>query len=615
MTLNRLHTTILNTLLGLILASNAVGAATATSRSATPDDKVQNKTETSLETTNKKASAEHKIGIVAHRGYWNCEEGGYSHNSLAALRAAGENGFWGSEFDVNMTADGCLLVFHDSKINGKRICEYNADELADYRLPNGEKIPTLDEFLTVAAEYPNTMLVLELKKHPTSEMEKSAADKCIATLKKYGLYSPERVMFISFSEYACRYFAENSYGFIIQYLADNRSISQLAESGINGIDMHYKKLLGDEKLIKEARENNFSINVWTVNNESDFKDAINAGVDFITTDNPQRVRELLGDSELRRCSQCHHNQCSSHRTAQYSKIFKEGDILFTAAGDSPMSSAITASTISQSTSTIFSTSTASPAPHTSSISQSNANESSASTSSSAHSTSSISQTGLSTHSATISYDHCAIYHKSRKGEYVIEASPSHGVRMIPLKDFISEALSNEPAESPLKNNEKATASSTQGSQGCGCSKDEKDNAKTAGKTGKIAVMRVSAAGFDADKSVKAVLTHLGEEYDWKYLPKNGKSYCSELIQESYQDKDGKLIFEAVPMNFLDSEGNIPEFWQKVFSNDPQISTPANSRNKSRKLQYDEINIPQGVPGSNPNMLAANHKLIDVYRID
>lgn len=187
--------------------------------------------------------------------------------------------------------------------------------------------------------------------------------------------------------------------------------------------------------------------------------------------------------------------------------------------------------------------------------------------------------------------------------------------MISLKDFISEALSNEPAESPLKNNEKATASSTQGSQGCGCSKDEKDNAKTAGKTGKIAVMRVSAAGFDADKSVKAVLTHLGEKYDWKYLPKNGKSYCSELIQESYQDKDGKLIFEAVPMNFLDSEGNIPEFWQKVFSNDPQISTPANSRNKSRKLQYDEINIPQGVPGSNPNMLAANHKLIDVYRID
>ena len=90
----------------------------------------------------KKASA-----IVAHRGYWNCEAGGYARNSLAALESAQKAGFWGSEFDVNMTADSVLLVFHDAHINGKRIDQTPYAEFKDYRLENGEPIPTLDQYL------------------------------------------------------------------------------------------------------------------------------------------------------------------------------------------------------------------------------------------------------------------------------------------------------------------------------------------------------------------------------------------------------------------------------------------------------------------------------------
>ena len=58
------------------------------------------------------ADARKKTGIVAHRGFWNCEEAGYAKNSVAALRCAQEAGFWGSEFDVNMTSDGVLIVYH-----------------------------------------------------------------------------------------------------------------------------------------------------------------------------------------------------------------------------------------------------------------------------------------------------------------------------------------------------------------------------------------------------------------------------------------------------------------------------------------------------------------------
>ena len=74
------------------------------------------------------AYAQKQCGIVAHRGFWNCEEAGYAKNSIAALRCAQEQGFWGSEFDVNMTADSVLIVFHDSKIKGKRIEKYPFEE-------------------------------------------------------------------------------------------------------------------------------------------------------------------------------------------------------------------------------------------------------------------------------------------------------------------------------------------------------------------------------------------------------------------------------------------------------------------------------------------------------
>ena len=91
------------------------------------------------------------VGIVAHRGYWNCEEGGYARNSFAAFKAAAQAGFWGTEFDINMTADGQFLVFHDEVIDGRRIDQTDYSALKDYRLENGEPIPTLDEFLEYAS--------------------------------------------------------------------------------------------------------------------------------------------------------------------------------------------------------------------------------------------------------------------------------------------------------------------------------------------------------------------------------------------------------------------------------------------------------------------------------
>ena len=149
-------------------------------------------------------------GIVAHRGFWNCEDAGYSKNSIASLRCAQEAGFWGSEFDVNMTSDGVLLVWHDNNVEGKRIEKHPYEEFKYYRLKNGEPIPTIDQYLEQAKKYPETVLVYEMKKHSCAEVEDRFVDLAIENLKKHELLDPSRVIFISFSHHICKLLQRSS---------------------------------------------------------------------------------------------------------------------------------------------------------------------------------------------------------------------------------------------------------------------------------------------------------------------------------------------------------------------------------------------------------------------
>lgn len=244
-------------------------------------------------------NGKHKTAVVAHRGFWNCEQAGKAKNSIASLIQAQENGFWGSEFDLNMTSDGQLLVYHDSVIDGKSIEKNPASTFDYYRLANGEKIPTLDEYLDQGAKS-RTMLVLELKKHSCKEVEDKAVELVLQKLRDHKLLKKNRVMFISFSINICKEFARLAPGFTVQYLDDDLTPDQILAEGVKGIDSHHAPLRknGFERL-HQARKNGMSVNVWTVNKEADMRPLIEAGVDQITTDNPLLLRDLLGDRELK----------------------------------------------------------------------------------------------------------------------------------------------------------------------------------------------------------------------------------------------------------------------------------------------------------------------------
>ena len=242
--------------------------------------------------------AEHPVAIAAHRGFWKNPRTSNSENSVAALAEAQREKLWGSEFDVHLTADDVVVVNHDNDIQGISIHDNPYSMIKDLRLPNGERIPTLEDYLTQAMASPYTMLVLEVKNHGNPGRSVQLSAKCLEVLKSFGLLDPERVMFISFSYPACRYLAEVlPPEFKVQYLEGDKDPEEVAADGINGIDYNYSVLTEHPEWVKKAHDKGMDVNVWTVNDPEVMKQMIDLGVDCITTNEPLVLREILGEKE------------------------------------------------------------------------------------------------------------------------------------------------------------------------------------------------------------------------------------------------------------------------------------------------------------------------------
>lgn len=141
------------------------------------------------------------------------------------------------------------------------------------------------------------------------------------------------------------------------------------------------------------------------------------------------------------------------------------------------------------------------------------------------------------------YSHVGIYDVIDGREVVIEANTRRGVVATPLDSFMLEP---------------------------------------------VVAMRVDPGVADAREAVKRARMMIGMPYDWEFDCANGKIYCSELVQCAYLDREGRPVFESIPMNFMAAD-TMPQFWIDLFHD---LGKP----------------IPQGSPGTNPNSIAASPAL-------
>lgn len=234
-------------------------------------------------------TAQNKTQVIAHRGYWHTTSA--SQNSLKALEKAHELNVYGSEFDVHLTADDVLVVFHDDKIDGRRIQDLKYADLSKFRLLNGEKLPTLEAYLKKGKELTGMKLIFELKSHATPERNREAARKSVEMVEKMGL--GERTEYITFNLDAGKEFIRLSPHTPVYYLNGELAPAELKELGFAGLDYHVSVIKKNPSWIKECKTLGLKTNVWTVNDPAVMKEMVEYGVDFITTDAPVEALNVV----------------------------------------------------------------------------------------------------------------------------------------------------------------------------------------------------------------------------------------------------------------------------------------------------------------------------------
>lgn len=97
------------------------------------------------------------------------------------------------------------------------------------------------------------------------------------------------------------------------------------------------------------------------------------------------------------------------------------------------------------------------------------------------------------------------------------------------------------------------------------------------------------------QSVQRALKYLGKPYDFNFMPDDSAFYCSELVQKCYKDRNGKLIFQPIPMSFHDKTGKVTAYWKDYYAR-------------------QGLRVPEGDPGSNPGDLSRNKAIRILGRI-
>lgn len=243
-------------------------------------------------------SAQYKAPqIVANGGFHKHASSGVK-NSMSALKAAQKAKFYGSECDVNLTKDGYVLVvqsgWHPNRKAKPKADVQRATKEKMLGIPyaNGEYICTLEQYLKRAAKKPATKLILDLKNQSNPQRETELVECVLDIVTRAGMQN--NVEYLADHPWTCFELTKKApQGSKISYLAGNYDPAYVKAMGCTGIDYNIGRLKKKKGWIKQAHKLGLTVNVWTVNKEADIRWCIQNGVDFITTDDPVLVKNII----------------------------------------------------------------------------------------------------------------------------------------------------------------------------------------------------------------------------------------------------------------------------------------------------------------------------------
>jgi len=294
------------------------------------------------------------FSIIAHRG----GAGLAPENTLAAFAGAFSLDVDAVEMDVHLTADGEVVVYHDSKLKpeitrtpdgewlkepGPTIRSLTLRQLKSHdvgrvkpgtgyawRYPSqkpvdGERIPTLGDVFALAKKMGNTRVQfwIEVKTSPLepdlTPPPETVADAVIAVVRKASLI--DRVVLLSFdwrSLVRAQKIAPEVSTAYLSRQSGRKDTIQAGRPGASpwtaGLDIddfgssvpravhtaHGRYWLPhykdiDQRQLKEAHDLGLKVIVWTVNQRATMIYLIDLGADGIITDRPDVLKEVLAE--------------------------------------------------------------------------------------------------------------------------------------------------------------------------------------------------------------------------------------------------------------------------------------------------------------------------------
>ncbi|KAA8923523.1 glycerophosphodiester phosphodiesterase [Thermoplasma sp.] len=150
----------------------------------------------------------YKFIVVGHRGLPSvCLE-----NTMDSFKTAFNAGIPAVELDVQPTADGVPVVFHDFDLkrltgNGSKISELKWDELSRIKLMSGSSIPRFSEVISAFRKY---NFFIEIKIEKFGERERKLTDDVARMIIDEGM--TDNVVLISFDKSAMQHLRDHYIG-------------------------------------------------------------------------------------------------------------------------------------------------------------------------------------------------------------------------------------------------------------------------------------------------------------------------------------------------------------------------------------------------------------------
>lgn len=242
--------------------------------------------------------------IIAHRG----ASAYFPENTLPAFQGAIAMQADMVEFDVQLTSDGEVVVFHDEKISrctngGGRIADYTLTQLKRLDAGNwfsqefaGEKIPTLAEVLNLCKE--KIAVNIEIKTEAVTDASAGGIEeKCLQIVHQTGMQN--HLVFSSFDPRALRHLKEIHPSTAIAVLFEKKHQGSklpsqiLGSLGAEAFNCSLRQL--NKKRLADLKSNSIPFNVYTINDEKSMKSLLELGANGLFTNAPDILNRVLVD--------------------------------------------------------------------------------------------------------------------------------------------------------------------------------------------------------------------------------------------------------------------------------------------------------------------------------